>query len=88
MFAAGLRPYLLRELTRFPDLILRPQMHQKRLAAGLRWGSIERSPDLLTVVGVGGGVPLSRKGVRGYYPRENVDTFYAPMCILEWYGER
>ena len=27
---------LLRELSRFPDLIFRPQNHPKRLAAGLR----------------------------------------------------
>src|SRR5208282_4940517 len=36
MLAAGLRPDLLIELRRFPDLIFRPQNHQKRLAAGLR----------------------------------------------------
>ena len=30
-----------------------------------------------------GGVTPSRKGVRGYYPRETVYTFYAPLCILE-----
>ena len=46
MFSGGLRPELLRELRRFPELIFRPQMYQKRLAAGLRpdtLGELERS---------------------------------------------
>jgi len=29
------------------------------------------------------GVSPSRKGVRGYYPRENFDILYDRMCILE-----
>ena len=47
MLAAGLRPDLLIELRRFPDLIFRTQNHQKRLAAGLRpdpLGELERFP--------------------------------------------
>src|SRR5208282_5855841 len=51
---AGLRPDLLRELRRFPDLIFRPQNHQKRLAAGLRpdpLGELERSPRPPSTVG-------------------------------------
>src|SRR5208282_5492420 len=45
--AAGLRPDMLREIRRFPDLIFRPQNHQKGLAAGLcpdPVGELERSP--------------------------------------------
>src|SRR5208282_3789050 len=60
--AAGLRPNLLRELRRFPDLIFRPHNHQKRLAAGLRpdllgepartcWGVLKRSPRPPSTVG-------------------------------------
>ena len=30
-----------------------------------------------------GGMTPSRKGVRGYYPRENVYTFYVTFFILE-----
>ena len=48
--AGGLRPDLLRELRRFPDLIFRQQNHEKRLAAGLRpdlLGELKRSPDPL-----------------------------------------
>ena len=47
MFGGGFRLELLRELRRFPELIFRPQMYQKRLAAGLRpdpLGELERSP--------------------------------------------
>ena len=52
--AAGLRPDLLREVRRFPDLIFIPQNHQKRLAAGLRpdpLGELERSPRPPSTVG-------------------------------------
>ena len=45
--AAGLRQDLLSELRCFPDLIFRPQHHQKGLAAGLHpdpLGELERSP--------------------------------------------
>ena len=45
--AAGLRQDLLSELRCFPDLIFRPQHHQKGLAAGLRrtrWGSLSAPP--------------------------------------------
>ena len=44
----------LRELRRSPDLIFRPQYHQKRLAAGLRpdpLGELERSPRPPSAVG-------------------------------------
>ena len=54
---AGLRPDLLRELKRFPDLIFVSQNHQKGLAAGLRpdpLGELERSP-----------MPPSRSGCHG-----------------------
>jgi hypothetical protein len=54
MFSGRAQPRLLRELKRFPDLIFRPQNHQKRLAAGLRpdpLGELKRSPDTLAAVG-------------------------------------
>ena len=50
----GLRPDLLREVRPFPDLIFRPQNHQKRLAAGLRPDPLEelqRSPRPPSTVG-------------------------------------
>src|SRR5208282_5469335 len=52
--AAGLRPDLLSELRCFPDLIFRPQHHQKGLAAGPRpdpLGELERSPRPPSAVG-------------------------------------
>ena len=54
MLAAGLLPHLLREFKRFPDLIFRPQNHQKGLAAGLcpdPLGERSSSPDPLSAVG-------------------------------------
>src|SRR5208282_4724002 len=54
VWRCGLRPDLLREVRRFPDLIFRPQNHQKRLEAGLRpdlLGELERSPRPRSTVG-------------------------------------
>src|SRR5208282_2523914 len=54
VWQCGLRPDLLREVRRFPDLIFRPQHHQKGLAAGLRpdlLGELERSPRPPSTVG-------------------------------------
>ena len=51
---AGYARTCLREVRRFPDLIFKPQNHQKRLAAGLRpdqLGELKRSPRPPSTVG-------------------------------------
>jgi hypothetical protein len=40
-------------------------------------------PEAVLGVGPGGGEPPSRKGVRGYHPRENFRNLTTLMCILE-----
>src|SRR5208282_5508701 len=50
----GLRPDLLREVRRFPDLIFRPQNHQNLWRPGsatTRWRELERSPRPPSTVG-------------------------------------
>ena len=54
MFSVGLRPTLLRELRRFPDLIFRPPIHQKGFggrAPPRPAGEPERSPRSPAAVG-------------------------------------
>jgi hypothetical protein len=41
-----------------------------------------KAPEAVLGVGPGGGDP-SRKGVRGYHPRENFRNLTTLMCILE-----
>ena len=55
MFGGGLRPELLRELRRFPELIFRPQMYQNVWRPGCartRWGSLSAPPGPLAAVGI------------------------------------
>ena len=55
MFGAELRKDSIERVYALPDFIFRPQMHQKRLAAGLRpdpLGELKRSPRPLAAVGV------------------------------------
>jgi hypothetical protein len=46
-------------------------------------GARPARPPAVLGVGPGGGEPPSRKGVRGYYPRENFRNLTTLMCILE-----
>src|SRR5208282_2239331 len=81
VWRCGLRPDLLREVRRFPDLIFRPQNHQKRLAAGLRpdpLGELERSPRPPSTVGAMDGNTLA--AVKAL-PRPHFHTIKSPQTF-------